>query len=30
LKKGSISSMFSTHPPVDKRVAALNEMGRGL
>ncbi len=30
LKKGSVSSLFSTHPPIDKRVKALQEMGRGL
>lgn len=30
LKGGSIASLFSTHPPIDQRVKALHEMGRGL
>ena len=30
LKGGSIAGMFSTHPPIEKRVQALHEMGRGL
>lgn len=27
LKSGSLASLFSTHPPIDKRVAALRKMG---
>lgn len=30
LKGGSIAGLFSTHPPIDKRVEALREMGHGL
>lgn len=27
LSKGSIASLFSTHPPIDRRIKALREMG---
>jgi heat shock protein HtpX len=30
LKKGSISGLFSTHPPIDERVKRLEEMGDKL
>lgn len=30
LKKGSVAVLFSTHPPIEKRILALNEMGRKL
>ena len=30
LKKGSINSMFSTHPPIKDRIKRLNEMGSKL
>ncbi len=29
LRKGSLSSLFSTHPPVEERVRRLREIGRG-
>lgn len=28
LKKGSLAALFSTHPPVEDRIARLHEMGR--
>jgi heat shock protein HtpX len=28
LKKGNLASLFSTHPPIEERIARLNEMGR--
>lgn len=30
LRKGSISSLFSTHPPIEARIKALHEMGTKL
>lgn len=30
LKKGSISGLFSTHPPIDERIKILHEMGTKL
>lgn len=30
LKNGSVANLFSTHPPIDKRVKALHEMSQGL